>query len=234
MRILLISDIHANWPALAAVAAANPTFDACWCLGDLVDYGLQPGPVVEWVRTHAQYSVRGNHDHGAVQNVVIAGVSGFKYLTGITRPLTINLLTPSERRYLADLPVTQSFTLAGKRFLLCHATPRDPLEEHGPKDAEFWASRLEGVEADVVCVGHTHQQFCLQVGKTLVINPGSVGLPRDGDTRAGYGVYADGEVSFHRIDYPIDAACATVRETPMPDLARELLLHVYQNGKLPK
>src|SRR3954454_4882777 len=74
MRILLLADIHGNWPALQAVAAEP--FDLCLCLGDLVDYGLDPAPCLDWVRRRDAHAVRGNHDHGAAQNVVVQGRSG--------------------------------------------------------------------------------------------------------------------------------------------------------------
>ena len=79
MRILLISDIHGNWPALQAVA--TETYDVCLCLGDLVDYGLEPAPCIAWVREHARCTVRGNHDHGVAQNVLVNGKVGYKYLS---------------------------------------------------------------------------------------------------------------------------------------------------------
>ncbi len=181
MRILLIADVHGNWPALQA--AASEPHDVCLFLGDLVDYLLEPAPCVAWVRDQAQFAVRGNHDHGAAQNVMVAGRTGYKYLTGVTRPLTRERLSEAELRFLSRLPVTRLTTLDNTRFLLVHATPRDPLDEFAPPDAEFWARRLADVEADVVCVGHTHQPYVLEVGDKLVINPGSVGLPRDGDPR---------------------------------------------------
>ena len=80
--------------------------------------------------------------------------------------------------------MTQRCTLGGKRFLLVHATPRDPLDEYLLKDPETWAKRLQNVDADIVCVGHSHMQFNLEVDGVVVLNPGSVGLPRDGDPRA--------------------------------------------------
>ena len=75
-------------------------------------------------------------------------------------------------------------TLDNTRYLLVHATPRDPLDEYALPDVDFWVRRLQNVEADVICVGHTHQPYVLEVGDKLVINPGSVGQPRDGDPRA--------------------------------------------------
>ncbi len=227
MRILLVADIHANWPALQAIAEP---FDLCLCLGDLVDYGLEPAPCIDWVRRHARYTVRGNHDHGVVQNVPVAGRNGFKYLTGITRPLSRARLGLADLRFLATLPLTQNLTLADTRFLLVHATPRDPLDEYAPIDAAFWERRLQDVDADLVCVGHTHFPFVLEVGNKLVINPGSVGLPRDGDPRASYAILEDGKVELKRIEYPIEAAVSTVQVSPLPDSGKDLLIEVLRTG----
>lgn len=228
MRILVVADIHGNWPALQAVAAEP--YDVCLCLGDLVDYGVEPTPCLAWVRDKAQHVVRGNHDHGAAQNVVVNGRAGFKYLTGITRPLTRERLSESDLRYLARLPVTRLVTLDNTRYLLVHATPRDPLDEYALPDADFWARRLEHVEADVVCVGHTHQPYVLEVGDKLVINPGSVGQPRDGDPRASIAVIEDYTVDLKRIEYPIEDAVAAVRASSLPDNAKDMLAEVYRTG----
>src|SRR5205807_6245812 len=93
MRILLVADIHANWPALQAV---DEPHDLCFCLGDLVDYCLEPSPCIDWVRQRPNHIVRGNHDHGVVQNVAVFGRNGFKYLTAVTRVLTRERLTSDE------------------------------------------------------------------------------------------------------------------------------------------
>src|SRR5262249_54031188 len=100
MRILLLADIHANWPALEAI---TEPFDLCLCLGDLVDYGLEPAPCIDWVRRRASFTVRGNHDHGVAQNVVVMGQNGFKYLTGMTRPLSRTRIGAADMRFLATL-----------------------------------------------------------------------------------------------------------------------------------
>jgi putative phosphoesterase len=228
MRILLIADIHANWAALRAVAAQP--YDACLCLGDLVDYGLEPAPCVEWVRQHCLHVVRGNHDHGAAQNVTVNARSGFRYLTALTRGLTRERLSESDLRWLARLPVTRTVTLENTRFLLVHASPRDPLDEYAPADPDFWARRLQNVEADVICVGHTHQPYVLEVGDKLVINPGSVGQPRDGDPRACCAAIEDYKVDLHRVDYPVEGTVATVQASPLPDPAKELLIEVFRTG----
>src|SRR5688500_925856 len=114
MRILLVADIHANWPALQAI---QEPFDVCLCLGDLVDYGLEPGPCIDWVRQRASHSVRGNHDHGVAQQVRVNGRHGFKYLTSVTRLLTQERISGPDRRYLGSLPVCKRLTLDNTKFL---------------------------------------------------------------------------------------------------------------------
>ena len=121
-------------------------------------------------------------------------------------------------------------TLDNTRFLLVHATPRDPLDEYAPADADFWASRLENVEADVVCVGHTHQPFVLEVGDKLVINPGSVGQPRDGDPRASCAIIEDYKVDLRRIEYPVEETVAVVEASGLPENAKELLADCFRTG----
>jgi len=232
MRILVIADIHANWPALQAVAAES--FDVCLCLGDLVDYGLQPSPCIAWVKEHARYTVRGNHDHGVAQNVTVNGLSGFKYLTGITRPLTRERLGEGEMRFLSRLPVSRQVTLDNTRYLLVHATPRDPLDEYAIADKEFWSRRLQNVEANVICVGHTHHPYVLEVGDKLVINPGSVGQPRDGDPRASYAVIEDNLVELKRVEYDVEATITTIQESGLPEPAKALLAEVLRGGGIAK
>ncbi len=228
MRILLVADVHANWPALQAVA--NEPHDVCLCLGDLVDYALEPAPCIDWVRNHARHTVRGNHDHGVAQNVVVNGRSGFKFLTGVTRPLTLERLEEPDLRFLSRLPVTRMVSLENTRFLLVHATPRDPLDEYAPADPDFWASRLQNVEADVVCVGHTHQPYVLEVGDKLVINPGSVGLPRDGDPRASCAVIENFKVDLKRLEYPVEDTVAAIRASSLSEAAQDLLADVFRTG----
>lgn len=231
MRILILSDIHSNWLALQAI---QESFDACLFLGDLVDYGLDPNPCVAWIRQHATYAIRGNHDHGAAQEVYIQGVSGFRYLTGVTRSFTCQNLLEEHRQYLASLPTTQYLTINHKRFLLVHATPRDPFDEYAPAELEFWKRRLEGIDVDYVCVGHTHMPYQLQVGNTTVINPGSVGLPRDGIPLGSYAIVTPDGVELKRFDYPIEEQVSQINASALPDAAKKLLSEVYRTGKLDK
>jgi putative phosphoesterase len=231
MRILLLADIHANWPALRAI---NEPCDVCLFLGDLVDYGLEPAPCIDWVRRNAHHGVRGNHDHGLAQDIKVAGRQGFRYLTSVTRPLNRERLGPEDRRFLARLPVSSFLTLNDTRFLLVHATPRDPLDEYALPDADLWKRRLERVDANVVCVGHTHYPYVLEVGDKLVINPGSVGQPRDGDPRAAYAVIDGNRVELKRVEYPVEDAVRTIQESALPEQAKGLLAEVLRTGAMAK
>lgn len=228
MRILVLSDIHGNLPALLAI---RERADVCLCLGDIVEYGPQPAECIDWVRKNAQHSVRGNHDHGTAQAVDIHGNGGFRYLTMATRKPTIDRLAAEDRRLLADLPMTKMITLGGLRLFLVHATPRDPLDEYCPGDPKLWEARLTGIKADFVCVGHTHTQFCLTIRNTKVLNPGSVGLSRDGDPRARYAVIENGEVTMKQVEYPVEETVKAVEAWEIEPRAKAMLAEVYRTGK---
>jgi putative phosphoesterase len=230
MRVLVVADIHGN---RAAIEAIREPFDTCICLGDLVDYGPEPGACVEWVRKNATYCVRGNHDHGAAQNVEIQGVGGFRYLTSVTRPFSVAALTRDQRRYLAELPTFRMFVLGGKRYLLVHATPRDPMDEYAPPEENFWAPRLAGLKVDYVLTGHTHVPYTLRVNGTLVINPGSVGLSRDGDPRTAYAIIDGDDVQLKRAEYPIEETVRAVEAHTPDEIARLMLIDVFRTGGMP-
>lgn len=231
MRILLVADIHSNWPALQALQEPH---DVCLFLGDVVNYGLEPVPCIDWVRTKATYAVRGNHDHGVAQFVNVQGKSGFKYLTSVTRAITQEKISAADRRFLSKLPVTRRVTLDNTNFFLVHATPRDPLDEYALADLDFWTQRLKDVQGTVVCVGHTHFPFVLEVGDNLVVNPGSIGQPRDGDPRASYAVIDNHRVELKRVAYPVQDTIRTIMESRLPDLAKTLLVEVIHSGGMPK
>jgi predicted phosphodiesterase len=142
-------------------------------------------------------------------------------------------LEPNERRYLLQLPLTLRLTLGGRRFFLVHATPRDPLDEYLMKDPVTWAKRVHNVEADVVCVGHSHMQFNLLIDGVAIINPGSVGQPRDGDPRAAYAVIDDNRIELKRVEYPVEETVARVEASAIPERAKQLLTHCLRTGRLP-
>jgi putative phosphoesterase len=229
MKILVLADIHANWPALAAITAAE-TFDACLFVGDLVDYATDPVPSVEWIREHARAAVRGNHDHAVAQKVLARGGTGFRQLAASTRPLQWALLQPTHLKYLARLPVTQTLELDNQKFFLVHATPRDPMDEYLMDDRDEWCERLEQIEADFVCVGHSHVQFHLQWEHLQLVNPGSVGQPRDGDPRSAYAVIDNGHVELRRVPYDIDATLHQMRTVGVSGEVLEMTECVLRSG----
>lgn len=227
MRVLVLADVHGNWEALEAV---RRPFDLCVCLGDLVDYGPEPGRVIGWVRENCRHVVRGNHDHGVAQRVPATGDSGYRYLTAVTRPWCCAMVSDTDRQYLARLPLTQYLRVDGKVLLLVHATPRDPLDEYLFADEANWRRRLAGVDADILCVGHTHHQYLLEVDGTQIVNPGSVGQPRDGDPRAGFAIIEDGVVTLGRAEYDVERTIAKMNALDFPTLAKELSAEVWRTG----
>ena len=229
MKILVLADIHANWPALAAI---DETFDACFFLGDLVDYASNPVPCVDWIQQHVTAAVRGNHDHAVAQRIVARGGTGFRRLAAATRPLQWKVLQPRHLKFLARLPVTLNLQLGGIRFALVHATPRDPMDEYLIDDPAGWQARLNGTDADIVLVGHTHIPFRLELDGVQVVNPGSVGQPRDGDPRCAYAVIEDGKVHLRRVEYDIDATLAHLRESGIDADALELAESALRTGGL--
>lgn len=227
MRILVLADIHSNWPALAAI---QEPFDACLFVGDLVDYATDPVPCVDWIRKHAAASVRGNHDHAVAQRIPVVKTSGLHRLAAATRPLHWKLLSPLQMKFLTRLPVTRKVTLDEKRFYLVHATPRDPFDEYLREDKSAWSERLKGIDADFILVGHTHFPFTLQLNGPMVINPGSVGQPRDGDPRAAYAIIDNGKVELRRVKYDIDATLKHMRESGVDSETIDLAASVLQTG----
>ncbi len=230
MKILILADIHANWHALSAI---KETFDACLFLGDAVEYGTNPAPCIEWIRDHATYSVRGNHDHAVVQRVPPANGTGFRRLASATREQHWKVLQPAHFKFLSRLPVTQHVELGGYTFHMVHATPRDPLDEYLANDPEGWEQRLKGIEADFICVGHTHIPFHVQLGKRQLFNPGSVGQPRDGDPRCAYAVLENGLVRFRRVEYDIEGAIAQMCQSGIDGPSLELAAAVLRHGGKP-
>ena len=215
------------------LSAITQPFDVCLCLGDAIRLRARPRAVRSLGDDPSTYAIRGNHDHGVAQGIPVTGANGFRYLTQVSRPSMWESLGPEERRYLLQLPVTQRATLGGKRYLMVHATPRDPLDEYLFKDPQIWAKRLQNVEADVVCVGHTHIQFNIDVNGVIVLNPGSVGLPRDGDPRAGYAIIDDNKIEMKRIEYPVEQTIARIEAMPWPRRGKEIMGFVLRSGRLP-
>lgn len=228
MRILVLGDIHSNWEALRAI---DEEFDHCLFTGDLVEYGTDPLPCLDWIRKHRAIAVRGNHDHALAQGVHTKSSTGFRRLAAVTRELHRQQLSRQQLKFLGRLPVTTRFRMHDTLIQLVHATPRDPMDEYLGNDPITWQQRTEHLDADFLCVGHSHIPFHITLENGVqILNPGSVGQPRDGDPRAAYAMIIDGEVSLRRVEYDIDAAIAQVRACNLPNWVAELNAAVWRSG----
>jgi diadenosine tetraphosphatase ApaH/serine/threonine PP2A family protein phosphatase len=235
MPYLILSDIHANLEALEAVLDdAQGRFDRLLCLGDFVDYGADPNAVVEWARRTPLLSIRGNHDRvaAASEEALPDAIAGFGLGARVSSVWTRSTLTSENREYLERLP---RGPLPYEGFDLVHGSPADE-DEYLITLADVEPVRGE-LGAQVTFFGHTHRQggFLLtrrRVGRIdrerpleiesdyfYLINPGSVGQPRDGDPRAAYALYWPKErlVEFHRVAYDVDRAAAKIRAAGLPD-----------------
>jgi putative phosphoesterase len=230
MRIAVMSDLHANWAALRALPA---TYDAILCTGDLVDYGAEPEPVVRFVREHVLVAVQGNHDYAVGTGEDCRCSVLFRPASVATRQVMRRVLNPEDLSFLADLPTSARVMLGGQRIALFHATPQEPRFRYllSTAPVEEWERELEGIDADLVLLGHTHRPVVFKVGRITVANAGSLGLPTDGDPRASYAVIEDGEVRLERFVYPVEEAVRAVQGSFDPETAG-FLTRVLRNGKV--
>jgi len=233
MKTLVISDLHANWPALEAVLAAE-SFDRLFVIGDLVSYGPHPREVVEFVRGHAALVVRGNHDNALARGADCRCAPSSKPLAEATRAAHRALLSPEQRTWLGRLPLTATAREDGARVFAVHASPRNHLFRYTlTPDAtdEHLCRQVSGVAADYVLLGHTHFPMVRRVRGRTVLNPGSVGQPRDGDPRAAYAVIEDGSVTLRRATYDVERVVEDLRHLPVEASVVERLAAILRAGK---
>ncbi|MBI3666725.1 MAG: metallophosphoesterase family protein [Acidobacteria bacterium] len=235
MHYLIISDIHSNWEALEAVLeAVRGLYDKVLCLGDLVGYGADPNPVVDWVRTNAAVVIRGNHDKAC------SGLESPEWFNDTARNAalwTLNSLAPENLTYLTNLakgPVDSD------GITLVHGSIVDEDEYVvGPREA---AQMFSYQEARLAFFGHTHlqggfvlgsnrlqvirpqpnkgpQYLEIQPTEKYLLNPGSVGQPRDGDWRSAFVLYDSDEklIVFYRIEYDLDKAQQKILAAGLPE-----------------
>ncbi len=237
MRYLILSDMHANWDAFETVLrrARRKRFDAVLVLGDLVGYGGAPNQVVDAVRRLGPrlFTVRGNHDK------VVAGIDSggnFNQTALTAAQWTTGRLTPGNLRYVRELP--QGPMLVEEGVAICHGSPLDE-DTYVFSDVDAWEI-FSRFDMPVTFFGHTHipSLFWLEgrraggegaarhgagrigsaPGGRYLINPGSIGQPRDRDPRASYMIY-DSErrvVHWYRIPYPIGEAQGRIRKAGLP------------------
>ena len=240
MRVAVVSDIHGNLHALEAVLrsvdAEKP--DAIWCLGDLVGYGPRPNRCCALVAERADVCLIGNHDLGVLGRI---DLEDFSPDAAAAARWTMEVLEDEPRRYLESLAPQAVLESAE----LYHASPRDPVWEYVLAPEIAFLS-LEATEKPLVLVGHSHvalrfgaEQLALALNEDgtevdlgserWLLNPGSVGQPRDGDPRAAWLMLDfDAERAvYHRVTYPIEKTQAEIRERGLPEpLAKRLLTGV--------
>jgi len=229
MRILIVSDLHANLEALEAL----PTdFDRLWVLGDLVNYGPDPSAAIRYVREHAAMVVRGNHDHAAGFAEDPRCSARFRAMAEETCRYTRSALSEGELRYLRGLPLTAACEVDGVHFLLCHAAPANPLYEYRAADSELWfADPAE--PAGVVLAGHTHLPFQRTHGDKTVVNPGSAGQPKHGRAEACYAIWEDGKITLRSVAYDVESTIEKLRRLPLSSAVFDDLAFVLRNGQVP-
>lgn len=237
MRYLIISDIHANLAALEAVLEETGDFDAVWCLGDLVGYGPDPNECVARIKELGATTVVGNHDCAALGQL---SLDQFNQDARTANAWTREQLTAESRAYLESLLKR----VEKEDYTLVHGSPREPTWEY-ILDVERASANFKHFDTRICLVGHTHVPGAFiqdqesgrygvvvspypgsmpldEPNLRLIINPGSVGQPRDGDPRASYAILDTEAQTWHqcRVDYPIQVTQERMRAS---DLSHRLV-----------
>lgn len=230
MRVAVLSDIHANLRALDAILARIGSVDAIWHLGDVVGYGPDPDAVVDRLRERGSIGVRGNHDLAATGDDVIRD---FNVDARAAMEWTRRTIAPTTREWLGALPAQ----LTIDAYNLVHASPRDPIWEYIGTDAIAFANLAE-MPTEFGLFGHTHLPWAYLAagpggveaiqpatdasiglaGRRALVNPGSVGQPRDGDPDASALVLDTelAEVTWVRAPYDVRSTQRAMRAAGLP------------------
>ena len=230
MKIVIISDIHGNFDALSALRG---TYDELWVLGDLVNYGPEPEPVIDFVRSKASIVIRGNHDHSIGFNEDPRCSPRFQAMAEATRRYTDSVLKFGHKHYLRNLPLNVETQRGETRFYLCHALPSDPLFGYCEADSPRWLEEAESINADVILVGHTHVPAMRSLGSRVLVNPGSLGQPKTGSPQARYAVWEDGGFELKSYPYPFEKTVGKVQSLPIAPALRDELSNILQTGNIP-
>jgi putative phosphoesterase len=229
VKIAVLGDIHGNALALTAVlaAAAREQVEALCITGDFVGYYYQPREVLALLEPWPSYRVRGNHEdmlERAEQEPAFLEECTGRYGSGLA--VALDSLSFVQRRALVALPRSLRIELDGCRILLAHGSPWSTDEYVYPDAPPAKWESLSALDADVVLYGHTHYRVARRVNETLVINPGSVGQPRDGMPGAAWALLdtARASADLRTETYDIDAVCAQAgQHDPSMSYLREVL-----------
>lgn len=229
MKVAIISDLHGNYEALRSLPS---DYDELWVLGDLVNYGPDPGAVVDFVRTNSKVIVQGNHDHSIGFDVDPRCSALYQKMADVTRRYTASVLEKEQKQFLRLLPLKLEIKRDHTSFFLCHAKPSDPLYTYCSERSPEWVEELEGVKADVLLVGHTHVPFIRRIGNKLVVNPGSLGQPKVGNPNACYATWEDGSFHLRTYSYPVAETVGRLKALAFPKEVEKDLITVLETGSL--
>lgn len=199
----------------------------------MVNYGLEPGAVIEWMHRHNAVGVRGNHDQAVAWGRVTVAPTPKSALGKLLWDWTRERLSKAELAYLRALPL--SLLWEGVRFQMVHATPPNPLYDYRLRleaSEALFAEVCSGVRAEVLLLGHTH--FALQhaQGPLTVVNPGSVKQPLDRDPRAGFALWEDEQIRLMRVPYDQTPLLKALRKLPLEASRTEELIQSYQGARV--
>jgi putative phosphoesterase len=208
MKFAVISDLHGNFPALTAVLKDLPSIDGIICCGDFVGYYPDVNEVCDEMRKLGVIAVRGNHDAYVTKHLVPRPDRAEAYKSDWTR----ENLSSDNYQWLNCLPVELKFSFDELLITVRHANFFDEEKYLYPDSAEFDGISLK--ENEVVFFGHTHHPMKIKAGQGFIVNPGSVGQPRDWNPDASYAIIDtfNREVEFRRVSYAVAEFQAGLRK----------------------
>ena len=229
MKILVISDIHGN---LAALDAVSEKADMVFCLGDIVNYGPYPRECTKRIRDLTDKVVRGNHDNAIGRDMDCGCSLKYKELSDTGKIFTNSVLNTHEKNFLGNLPITLNIEAEGKKFLLAHGSPSGDIYKYLKPDIpdKELEDKIKGINADIVFIGHTHLPMIRKISNVTIVNPGSVGQPRDGIPMASYAIWEDGHIEIKRVHYDIEKTAKGLQATNMPSQYIALLIKILKEG----
>jgi len=220
MKLLVVSDIHANASALRGLEAESA--DAIVFLGDAVTYGSRPAECLEWVGRHARWAVAGNHDEALLKGTMPRCREEFRDAAAETLAWHRTWIDPAAASVAAGWPRSIRFEWDGFHVYATHASPFG-IDDYLDSDVAV-EHALKGIREDLILVGHTHRRLLMKSGARTILNPGSLGQPRGGEGRGSYAVVEEGKISFREAPYDLDEIRKDYAASPLSERVRQKLL----------